>query len=238
MSFSILGVPIRVGGWLFVWLAFLGGALQVQSVHDFIPVALFIVAGFLSILAHEMGHALSFRKYTGQTPSVTLDFFGGATYMTRGMTKMQDAIVSFAGPLTGLVFGLLVAWLIFASGGNASFATDAVWAFATSIVGYDAPLLEMTFHPDDTTYYKLILGRYFVMVAVLWTILNLLPILPMDGGRILAAFVKSPRTVHTVGMVVAGVCSVLALSFGIYVLAVFMGMFAYYNYRWWQAARF
>lgn len=53
------------------------------------------------------------------------------------------------------------------------------------------------------------LGDAFTVVSIFWALLNLLPILPLDGGRLCAAFLGKMRT----ALVISIVCAIaLALS--------------------------
>jgi len=71
-----------------------------------------------------------------------------------------------------------------------------------------------------------------VFVNFWWSMINLLPVFPLDGGQIYASVEKSPRKVFQVGMVVGIVVAVLAVVvfqrlFG----AALFGYLAYQNYQ-------
>lgn len=66
-----------------------------------------------------------------------------------------------------------------------------------------------------------------------WTAVNLLPVLPLDGGQIFQAFManKNPKAAPIVGMVVAGGVAVWGLTVGMTFMAIFFGYLAYTNWQ-------
>ena len=76
LQFSILGIPVRVEPWFWITMAFIGGGLHATNSTDILLVLVFVFAGFLSIMIHELGHALTIRRY-GLPAAITLQAFGG-----------------------------------------------------------------------------------------------------------------------------------------------------------------
>ncbi len=95
--FSVLGFPVRIDtSALFIGL-FIGMRLGRNA-----PM---ILGGFFfSILLHELGHALAFRKF-GASSFITLHGMGGTTasFNAQGLTDRQHIFVSLAGPLSQLI---------------------------------------------------------------------------------------------------------------------------------------
>lgn len=99
---------MRIEPWFWITMAFIGGALNASNSIEIMLVLVFIFAGFLSILVHELGHALTIRKY-GLPTSITLQAFGGyAAYPAGRLDRKQSFIVTAAGPAVQLVLGILV----------------------------------------------------------------------------------------------------------------------------------
>ena len=74
----------------------------------FLLLLVFIFAAFLSILIHELGHALMIRKY-GLSTAITLQAFGGfATYPSGHLDRKQSFLVTAAGPTVQFAFGVLL----------------------------------------------------------------------------------------------------------------------------------
>jgi len=207
IHFSILGIPVRIEPWFWITMTFIGGGLHASSSLDILLVLVFVFAGFLSILVHELGHALTIRKY-GLPTSITLQAFGGyAAYPAGRLDRKQSFIVTAAGPAVQFVLGVLLIVLarksdIPAGSLFAPFLRDLIW------------------------------------VSIAWSILNCLPIYPMDGGQMLAAVLgpQKQRYVYLTGAIVAVVIGMLGYLFlGTILLPVFMAFFAWQNWQAYQA---
>ena len=73
LRFSIAGIPVRVHP-LFWLIAILFGS----SSGSIVSILSWVVAIFVSILIHELGHAFAMRRY-GQGSHIVLHFAGGLT---------------------------------------------------------------------------------------------------------------------------------------------------------------
>lgn len=108
IRFSLFGIPVSVQPWFWVTMAFIGGGLHASNSLQIMLVAVFAFAGFLSILIHEMGHAMMIRKY-GLPTSITLVAFGGfASYPSGRLNRKQSFLVTAAGPGVQFAFGILL----------------------------------------------------------------------------------------------------------------------------------
>lgn len=116
----------------------------------------FAVLLYLSVLLHEMSHALMAQRYGLGVRSITLHFLGGATEIdSETRTPGQEFMVAVVGPLTSIAVGLAAVGLWFITpDGLLRLAVEGL-AVANLIVGA----------------------------------LNLVPGLPLDGGRVLRALV-------------------------------------------------
>ena len=153
--FSLGGIPVRVEPAFFIIIAILGYNPYRPSVPG---VLWWVGIAFVSILVHELGHAVAFRLY-GVRPSITLHGMGGLTSGSGELSPMHHIVVSLAGPLSALVLLGIPSWLLAQSG------------TITSIEGRDAVTAA-------------------VWINIGWSLLNLLPILPLDGGQVFAAGVE------------------------------------------------
>ena len=98
LSFRLFGIPVRIEPWFWVILALIGGGLRANDALSMLWVLLFVLAGFISILVHELGHALTVRKF-GLSPAITLIAFGGyASFPAGRLTRKQSFLVTAAGP--------------------------------------------------------------------------------------------------------------------------------------------
>lgn len=183
LHFSLFNVPIRVHPlfWLVsLLMGFNGG--------DPKTVLLWIAAVFVSILVHEMGHALVIQWY-GWSPSVVLYSFGGLAIYTphlqsnygpgRGKrNKWTQIIISLAGPGAGFLLAGLIVGITWGTG----LAHLEVDTFGETLLpsGYQLiPGDRLSAYP-----YITVLLRYLLYINIFWGLVNLLPIWPLDGGKI------------------------------------------------------
>ena len=72
LNFTLFRIPVSIHWMFWALAAFLGDALRAQSAQDWHRVILFMVAVFISILIHELGHALAGIRLSASTPSIQL----------------------------------------------------------------------------------------------------------------------------------------------------------------------
>jgi stage IV sporulation protein FB len=172
-----------------------------------------VVVG-LSLLIHELGHALAYRRF-GHDARITLYAMGGLTQSTKGelLAPWQEIIVCLAGP----AFGFIAAAVVYAVYRLASVPPEA---FGARLVLFD-----------------------LLWVNGFWSVLNLLPILPLDGGQALRALLwyrwkeRTENVVIAVSTVVATVGASVAGYFGLPWAAFLALCFAIGNGRAWQLRR-
>jgi Zn-dependent protease len=198
--FSLAGIPVRVEPAFLIIIAILGYNPYRPSATGVIA---WVVIAFISILVHELGHAIAFRVY-GLRSTITLHGMGGLTSGSGELTPGRHIIVSLAGPLSALVLLGIPSWWLAQS--------DLV----TSIEGRDAV---------DAA----------VWINIGWSLLNLLPILPLDGGQVFGSVVeiathdRRSRLPEIVSIVVAGTLAIIAVRYGLIFGALLAVMFAGIN---------
>ena len=166
----IAGAPVRIGPGSFLIAAFFAYSLGSQWIDRGDTVLVVIVAvltgiGFMgSILAHEAGHAIVARRNGINSREIRLSLFGGVAALERGApTPAVEMKVAFAGPAVNLLV--------------AAGALGGALALGQSN-GSSVPLDALIWIGAM----NLILGGF-----------NLLPGLPLDGGRILTGFLWRRR---------------------------------------------
>lgn len=205
VRFTLFGIPVEIQPWFWITLAILGapfggdGATQ----EGIMRLLLFVIAGFISILVHEFGHALTGRKFGAQT-AITLHAFGGyAIFPSARFTRWQDFLVTAAGPAIQIVLGGIFAVIFFKVRHTvSSYAGD----FLSDLAG----------------------------ISIFWAVLNLIPVLPLDGGRMLASILGPSRieTTLKISMVVGIVGAVgLFYVFKSILFPLFLGMMAFQNWQ-------
>lgn len=176
LRFSLLGVPVRVHP-LFWLVAVLFGLAS----GDLAQLLIWVGVVFVSILVHEMGHALAMRRF-GQDPQVVLHMMGGLTYSQPERWGLGWASVPLAARERVLIS---------LAGPGAGFALAAAFAVLAVIVGGSIGMAAVFGVVPTPTALLPAAGRYggflvavFLWVNVIWGLVNLLPVIPLDGGNI------------------------------------------------------
>ncbi|MEI7592629.1 MAG: site-2 protease family protein [Actinomycetes bacterium] len=197
--FHLAGVPVRVEASFFVIIVLLG--INPYQVEPLLIIS-WVAIAFVSILLHEFGHALAFRRY-GIRPDINLYGMGGMTSGSGDLTPTQSIVVSLAGPLSVLVVvGLPALWLQ----ANGAIATTVGQAIV----------------------------RQVIWINFWWSILNLLPMLPLDGGNIARSVLdmitkgrgRRPAEMLSIGVAIgAGLLAYAnGVYFGIILAVMFVGI--------------
>ena len=229
IRFSLFGIPVSIHPTLWLTLALLGGAIGISSMAEFLSVALFIIAAFICLLVHEFGHAIVGRRLGGGHPHVYLAWMGGDCSNTEArLTRMQGVIMTAAGPLATVLLAVVTTLVL------GLYLQDVPKAFALAsrfMVG-QLPVEALSLCPPMAMFFFF----YLVEVACWWTILNLLPIFPLDGGQIMHGLMKSPRLMHSISFCAACVFTAFFCVAGMWLMAVFMVMLAFLNQRFYSQA--
>ena len=104
--FKLFGFPISIH-WSFLILPILWGS---QSGPDAIDqtrsVLIYIIGFFISIVGHELGHALAYRSFGGSA-QIMIHAMGGMAVSHGSFNRKQKIIITAAGPLFGLAMGII-----------------------------------------------------------------------------------------------------------------------------------
>ena len=151
---------------------------------------------FAGVLIHELAHSLVARQKGIGINSITLMIFGGIASMEEGTPDPKAELpMALVGPLTSLLVGIVSIVIMYAIPGFV--ATPARARILTFIFGY--------------------LGLHNVILFAF----NLLPAFPMDGGRVLRAFLAERMPLHRATKIAADVGKGFAIIFGIVGLVFF-----------------
>ncbi|MBS1847609.1 MAG: hypothetical protein JST73_04965 [Actinobacteria bacterium] len=192
-------VPIRVEWPFFLIAALLGGGLiRSWPGNRLAFLGIWIGIVFVSILVHELGHAIAYRVY-GQHPTVTITAFWGLTEGQRELPKWRSVVVSLSGVIA-----------------------------AMAVLGVPAMLLRNRVF-DATGSYQLYLIVYEIgFINLWWSVANLLPLLPLDGGQITRT-IWGLRTARFASLVAGGGVAIYLFVVGQSFAAVFIAMLALMN---------
>jgi Zn-dependent protease/CBS domain-containing protein len=205
LLFLVLIVTFGLGSGLFAaWHPEWGAATRWATALA--AAALLVV----SILLHELSHALVARLYGMKVKNITLFMFGGLAGIEREPpSPMAELMMAIVGPITSLFLGIAS----LTAGGLIAGLTVSTTADPTEVIrrlGPGASLL-------------LWLGPVNIVLSVF----NMLPGFPLDGGRVLRALLwmltgslqKATRWATFGGQIVGYVLmgTGLAMTFGAYV---------------------
>jgi stage IV sporulation protein FB len=191
LNFQVLGFPVRIHP-LF-WLV--GLILGMSAGTDGPGLLIWFVALFFSILLHELGHALMIRRY-GRDAYIVLYAMGGLAvegrprdfsgfgspwsfdsytgFQPRPRSPQQQILISAAGPGIELIFAALLVVGVYATGGTVVRAMNGFIPIPVAILGG-----QLT---DNRALHMLV--QDLLYINVFWALVNLLPVLPLDGGQI------------------------------------------------------
>lgn len=151
---------------------------------------------FAGVLVHEMAHSIVALRKGIQINSITLLIFGGISSMEEGMPDpVIELPMALVGPLTSLAVGL-----------------------ASSVFVYISHLLVSS--PPLAGVLVFVFG-YLGILNIFLFAFNLLPAFPMDGGRVLRAFLAKRMPLHKATRIAADVGRIFAVIFGIFGIFLF-----------------
>jgi stage IV sporulation protein FB len=238
LHFRLFGVPVRVHP--FFWLIALLLGLRIDDGQLLI---IWIICFFFSILVHEFGHVLAFQRF-GSRARVVLYALGGLAIADRGGHEdwgrewkppgyddrnsdgWRQVMIAFAGPLAGFILAAVIIVGLYAADRSCpvSFGSWEFWIGGSRAI------------ENDRVFYSI---RFLLLLNILWGLLNLLPVYPLDGGQIareLLSMHDSRRGVRrslvlsiATGAIVAVLMLALLWGDGFFA-AVMFAMLAYTSY--------
>ena len=223
LRFSILGIPVRVHPMF--WLI---GLLLGSGTPELLDVAIWVGCLFVSILVHELGHALVAKSY-GWPPDIVLHGFGGFARYSPGFgyTRKRAIWISFAGPLAG--FGLFAI----------VYGAD-LWIRAGLADGQPWAIKLLTGDTGNRILFAILQLEYINLV---WGLFNLLPVFPLDGGRICFELCDGRNSrsgqirAYQIGIIAAGLAALYFANLEMYLAALMFGSLAYQNYQFYTHAK-
>lgn len=204
----ILGFPLYVESSILILLLiylFLGAASGARGI---VAALLFAAVAFVSIVVHEMGHALMVRRLGYGDSTIVLHGLGGVCQWRGSPTRKERILIALAGPGAGLVVGAAALALVIPLG-----------------------------LPNEFALRNLVLAILIINIG--WSIFNLLPIWPLDGGHVLRTALQSTNRSNretvklslTVSMITGGLLILAAILFSEIFIVLLVGFIVYSNYR-------
>jgi stage IV sporulation protein FB len=231
LRFNLAGFPVRVHP-LFWLIAILLGSAS----GDILQILIWVFVVFVSILIHELGHALAFRRY-GLSSQIILHFSGGLTvpestlwgnrWANVALGPNEQIFISIAGPGAGFLFaGLTIVGVLLAGGS----------IITTKLLGF-IPLPGLALLPFGGG----ILGALvttLLWVNIFWGLINLMPVYPLDGGNVARYILlqvdpaDGVRKSLWVSVITGGLIALVALVLlrSVY-MALLFGLLAFQSYQ-------
>jgi len=229
IRFTIFGVPVEIQPMFWLTGALLGGAAHANSQQELMEVIVFIIIMTISILVHELGHALVGRRLGGGSASITLWGLGGLAYNHGGrFTRSGNFWRVAAGPGAGFALGLLVVLMLCIGFGPLDGLNISSALLFKHLIAEPSDRF-ITFLSEGGQRIKII--HDFLWINFWWGVINLLPVLPLDGGRIVDLFVKPQKRVYQIGFIAATSMAIFAATrMGLWTVLMF-GYLAYRNFQ-------
>lgn len=223
--FRIAGITVRLHLFFIVFLlATLSRAASDGSGSplNLVPALIGLGALFTIVLLHEFGHAIACRAKGGTADEILIWPLGGLATCSPPDRPSAHFWTAVGGPLVNVAFiAVLTPWIGFTSGEWWGRAIPNPFGLATLVQRAEV---------GDWLQLTVLLTNY-----VAWTLLlfNLLPMFPLDGGRILQAvlwrrmgYARSMRVAcrsGLVGAVLLGVIALVSNETMLLVIAIFGG---------------
>ena len=212
---SVAGIKIELH-WTFTlliaWVVFLDLQQGGDLASSLFNVSLILIL-FLCVVLHELGHALTAKKYKIQTQRITLLPIGGVAMLDKMPDKpKQELLVALAGPAVNVVIALLLLLIV-------------------PIKSY------LLLEPEEIEQFLNTTGSqsflfYLFVANIMLVVFNSIPAFPMDGGRVLRALlamtmdrVKATNIAAKTGQVFAVIFFILGLFFNPFLILIALFIF-------------
>jgi Zn-dependent protease/predicted transcriptional regulator len=151
---------------------------------------------FVGVFIHELAHSLIAKRNKIKINSITLLILGGVSSMEETAPDPRVELpMALAGPLTSLVLGVISTVIMYGIaevGGNTGLTGSLVFIFG-----------------------------YLGLLNIILFAFNLLPAFPMDGGRVLRAWLAKRMPLARATRIAADIGKAFAIVFGIFGFIIF-----------------
>ena len=147
--------------------------------------AIFVILVFVCVLLHELSHSLVAKRFAVLTRDITLYPFGGIASIVSQPTPKAELFIALAGPISNII----IAAGLFS------------WVNQSALENQQVDAMTL-------------IDRLFVTNVAL-ALFNLIPALPMDGGRVLRAvlhLMNVKRATRIAARISQGLCLILAAT--------------------------
>ena len=183
LHFNVLGIPARIhpGFWIMAFILGFNASNfageRPQPLQTLVNMLIILV----SILVHELGHAILQRRF-GLNPRIVLYHLGGLAVANQGFSgferrrnrrdTQESILINLAGPGAGFLLAAAVILMVFLCRGSVSFAPRSF------------PELWKVTLPTGTSDNVYLMVGFALFVNIFWGLMNLVPVIPLDGGQV------------------------------------------------------
>jgi Zn-dependent protease len=250
LSWRMFGIPVRVHPMFWLISAIMGWALTREGMQFLL---VWIVCVFVSILIHELGHVWAGQVF-GSYGHIVLYGFGGLAIGSNHLhSRWQRIVVCFAGPAAGFLFLGLIFLLLWVRDPELMPAYVALAKMDLGIRADRDPEIALALAQVFQNRIEFHFVSNLIFINLLWGLVNLLPVWPLDGGQIsrdVCTGVSPDRGLNIslgLSLVIAGVLALhsfmasqgrglLLLPFGSTYTAVFFAILALQSFLLLQEA--
>ena len=228
------GITVKIHLIYMIWIIAKLIASGARDQFGFVLTVMTMAALFGLVLIHEYGHCFACRRVGGEADQILMWPLGGLAYCSPPHSWRAHLATVVGGPMVNVVL-----WPILGA---------AVWGLTGSIGDIvfnpftpGSVLGGLTLRSGGASYALAGVWLLYYLNVVLLAFNVLLPMYPMDGGRILQALLwakigyqRSMAISTTLGLVAAVVLSVMAIVFGqmtLFAIALFAGITCWMQQR-------
>lgn len=203
---SIARIDVRVHptfGFIVLWFGYLWGVRTGAGIWGVLFGLALVACFFTCVLLHELGHCLIARRAGVRVFDITLLPVGGMARIERTTIHPRTEL---ALALTGPLVNVLIAVMLVPIVGLLAQSQEI-----TDIGGVISALGDIT---------PLGFFAYLLFANISLVIFNLIPAFPMDGGRVLRAFLSLIIPYATATQIAVGIGKGIALAFAVFGIGV------------------
>ncbi len=235
LKFRLFGILVSIHPYAWLLLAVLGGAFGVNDGDDVSRVAVFVAAGMVCLLVHEFGHALVGRATGAVVEGIEVAGLGGTTsFAMLPAARWGFVLTLLAGPVASLLLGGVLGLAFGAQLGNpwvgVRYAYLMPW-MDTLPLGLQQELV-VGLYTHEVAPFLLQVYSVGMLICFWWSVFNLLPVFPLDGGKLLGSILNNYLVPCVSGLLLSGGLAVWALVTGQWFNMMILGYLAFINYQY------
>lgn len=237
LKFSLFGFPVRIHPLFFLMPVVMASGAAGGDLNAGVALLVVTAVFLVSILVHELGHALAFRYY-GIDSHIVLYLMGGLAIPSgfagwrgarqRSVTPGAQIAISLAGPFAGFALAAVFLAVGLMLGAGVRVSLDD---------GLPLPHFDLS---GGVAVKSIALWTFLAIglwVNLFWNLINLVPVFPLDGGQVARQLFllsdpwNGARNAAILSIIAAVLVAVWGFSTGNRFAGIFFAMLAISNYQ-------